>query len=123
MDTVDRTVRVASNRIAFQYGDRLVCVWYRSDKRRKKRFKTVELTVEERTWEPAGGADWTTSYFYNALNQLTRVEMPRPYQGGTYTQVRTFTCECGDETWEADIDAMIGAAAAGPVIAAGHGSS
>jgi hypothetical protein len=28
-----------------QYGDRLVCVRYRQDEQRKKRFKTVELIV------------------------------------------------------------------------------
>jgi hypothetical protein len=26
---------------------------------------------------PAGGADWTTSYTYNVLNHLTQVSMPR----------------------------------------------
>jgi hypothetical protein len=35
-----------------QYGDRLVCVRYRYDVQRKKRFKTVELLVAERDWEP-----------------------------------------------------------------------
>jgi hypothetical protein len=34
------------------YGDRLVCVRYRYDAQRKKRFKTVELIVAEREWEP-----------------------------------------------------------------------
>ena len=35
-----------------QYGDRLICVRYRYDARRKKRLKTVELLVAERDWEP-----------------------------------------------------------------------
>jgi len=35
-----------------QYSDRLVCVRYRYDAQRKKRFKTVELIVAEREWEP-----------------------------------------------------------------------
>ena len=35
-----------------QYGDRLVCVRYRYDAQRKKRFKTVELIVADRDWEP-----------------------------------------------------------------------
>src|SRR5713101_1352587 len=35
-----------------QYGNRLVCVRYRYDEHRKKRFKTVESIVEEREWEP-----------------------------------------------------------------------
>src|SRR6266851_9374930 len=35
-----------------QYGDRLVCVRYRSDEQRQKRFKTIELIVEEWPWRP-----------------------------------------------------------------------
>ena len=35
-----------------QYGDRLVCVRYRSDEQRRTRFKTVELIVEEWSWTP-----------------------------------------------------------------------
>ncbi len=35
-----------------QYGNRLVCVRYRYNEPRKRRFKTVELIVEEREWEP-----------------------------------------------------------------------
>jgi len=35
-----------------QYGDRLICVRYRYYAQRKKRFKTVELLVSEREWEP-----------------------------------------------------------------------
>lgn len=35
-----------------QYGEQLVCVRYRYDAERKKRFKTVELIVDEIDWEP-----------------------------------------------------------------------
>ena len=35
-----------------QYGDQLVCVRYRYDKTRQKRFKTVELIVGEQDWLP-----------------------------------------------------------------------
>ena len=35
-----------------QYGDRLVCVRYRYDVETKKRYKTVELIIEARDWEP-----------------------------------------------------------------------
>jgi hypothetical protein len=34
------------------YGDRRVCVRYRSDEQRRKRFKTIELIVEEWPWTP-----------------------------------------------------------------------
>ena len=35
-----------------KYGDRLVCVRYRYDPKRKQRFKTAEIIVEQREWEP-----------------------------------------------------------------------
>ena len=35
-----------------QYGDRLVCVRYRSGEQRRTRCKTVELIVEEWPWTP-----------------------------------------------------------------------
>src|SRR5213594_3237449 len=35
-----------------QDGDRLVCVRYRYEAQRKKRFKTVEIIVAERDWDP-----------------------------------------------------------------------
>src|SRR5947209_1389652 len=34
------------------YGDRLICVRYRYDRAQRKRYKTVELIVEEAPWEP-----------------------------------------------------------------------
>lgn len=35
-----------------QYGDRLLCVRYRYDAARQRRYKTVELVVDEAPWEP-----------------------------------------------------------------------
>ena len=35
-----------------QYGEQLVCVRYRYDKARLKRFKTVELIIDEKEWIP-----------------------------------------------------------------------
>ena len=35
-----------------QYGEQLVCVRYRYDKARLKRFETVELIVDEKEWIP-----------------------------------------------------------------------
>lgn len=37
------------------YGEKLVCIRYRYDTELKKRFKTVELIVEEADWEPSSG--------------------------------------------------------------------
>jgi hypothetical protein len=45
-----RTMR--TKQLLAQYGDRLVCVRYRYDAQHKKRFKTVELIVAERDWDP-----------------------------------------------------------------------
>ena len=41
-----------TKQLVAQYGDRLICVRYRYDADRKKRFKTVELLVAERDWDP-----------------------------------------------------------------------
>ena len=35
-----------------KYGDQLVCVRYRYDSGRRKRYKTVELIVDEQDWIP-----------------------------------------------------------------------
>lgn len=37
-----------------QYGDKLVCVRYRYDQATKRRYKTIEIVVEEAPWEPKG---------------------------------------------------------------------
>ena len=34
------------------YGDKLVCVRYKYDDQRKRRFTTIELVVEEQDWQP-----------------------------------------------------------------------
>ncbi len=35
-----------------EHGDQLVCVRYRYDKVRQKRYKTIELIVDEKDWVP-----------------------------------------------------------------------
>jgi hypothetical protein len=42
-----------TKQLVAQCGDRLICVRYRYDAQRKKRFKTVEILVAERDWEPS----------------------------------------------------------------------
>ena len=37
-----------------EYGERLVCVRYRYDAQKRRRFKTVELIVDSSEWRPAG---------------------------------------------------------------------
>ena len=40
-----------------QYGEQLICVRYRYDPIRKKRYKTVELIVETVDWSPPPASD------------------------------------------------------------------
>lgn len=35
-----------------QHGDRLICVRYRYDEAAKRRYKTIEIIVDEQPWEP-----------------------------------------------------------------------
>ncbi len=39
-----------TKRLAEQYGDQLVCVRYRYDKVKRKRYKTIELIIDEQAW-------------------------------------------------------------------------
>ena len=41
-----------TKKLTRKYGDSLVCVRYRYDEKRKMRYTTVELIVEESTWLP-----------------------------------------------------------------------
>ncbi len=41
-----------TKKLVAKYGDRLVCVRYRYDDEKKKRYKTVELIEEMVDWEP-----------------------------------------------------------------------
>jgi hypothetical protein len=41
-----------TKKLIAEYGDKLLCIRYRYDPQRKKRYKTVELIVEEIDWKP-----------------------------------------------------------------------
>ncbi|HIJ95782.1 MAG TPA: hypothetical protein HPP94_08625 [Desulfuromonadales bacterium] len=41
-----------TKRLVEQYGESLLCVRYRYDETRGVRLKTVEIIVEEKTWQP-----------------------------------------------------------------------
>jgi hypothetical protein len=46
-----------TRKLVAEHGDRLVCVRYRYDETRRKRYKTVELIVDEVEWTPGGPVD------------------------------------------------------------------
>lgn len=46
-----------TKKLIAEYGDQLVCIRYRYDPQKKKRYKTVELIVEEIDWKPRRRAD------------------------------------------------------------------
>ena len=41
-----------TKKLVTKYGERLICVRYRYDEQKKKRYKTVELVEEIVDWEP-----------------------------------------------------------------------
>ncbi len=51
--TVRRPGQKGTENLVKQYGDKLVCVRYRYDVLRCKRYKTVEIIINETDWEPA----------------------------------------------------------------------
>lgn len=42
-----------TKRLVEQYGDELLCVRYRYDETQQKRYKTIELVVEQCDWKPS----------------------------------------------------------------------
>lgn len=44
--------QVGAKKLTALYGDKLVCVRYRYDLEKKRRFKTVEIIVEDTEWIP-----------------------------------------------------------------------
>lgn len=51
------------------YGDQLVCVRYRYDKVKRKRYKTIELIIDEQAWIEGYRMPPT---LYPAMNRLAR---------------------------------------------------
>jgi hypothetical protein len=49
---VYRLGQKGTRKLVAQYGERLVCVRYRYDPVRCKRYKTIELIVESAPWQP-----------------------------------------------------------------------
>jgi hypothetical protein len=50
--TVRNPGEPGTRRLAARYGERLICVRYRYDPIRQRRYKTIELIVEEQAWVP-----------------------------------------------------------------------
>jgi hypothetical protein len=50
--TIRKPDESGTQKFVARYGDRLVCVRYRYDATKRKRYKTVELIVEEGDWMP-----------------------------------------------------------------------
>ena len=51
--TVRKPGQRGTQRLVEKYGKRLVCVRYRYDPDKRKRYKTVELIIAEESWIPA----------------------------------------------------------------------
>jgi hypothetical protein len=83
-----------------QYGDRLVCVRYRYDTQRKKRFKTVELIVAERDWEPPAPR-FTAETIVGVRIGFTEVDMREQVKqaGGKWNRSR--------KVWELRYDQVV----------------
>ncbi|MEW6208252.1 MAG: GIY-YIG nuclease family protein [Acidobacteriota bacterium] len=61
-----------TKRLLAQYGERLVCVRYRYDEKREKRFKTVEIIVEESDWDPCASVPGYV-YFVKSENGKVKI--------------------------------------------------
>ena len=50
--TIRKPGQAGTKRLCRIYGDDLVCVRYKYDYKKGKRYKTVEIVVEEKEWNP-----------------------------------------------------------------------
>ena len=57
-----------------KYGDRLICVRYRYDERTQKRYKTVELVVDEVPWQQGPPSGRTKRDKYSGVYVRIRYE-------------------------------------------------
>lgn len=58
-----------------QHGDRLVCVRYRYDEAAKRRYKTIEIIVDEQPWEPKITAKTPVGIRIELSEQELRLQM------------------------------------------------
>ncbi len=72
-----------------QFGDRLLCVRYRYDDLLQKRFKTVELIVEEAAWIPPS-APFAANTIVGLRVELAEAELQRKVKqaGGKWNPAR-----------------------------------
>jgi hypothetical protein len=75
-----------TKRLVAQYGAELLCVRYRYDEAQRKRFKTVELMVEECDWHPAITA--TTIVGVQVALQETAIQRNVRQAGGRWNPTR-----------------------------------
>jgi hypothetical protein len=77
-----------TKKLVDEYGDRLLYVRYRYDPTRKRRFKTVEVIVEEIPWAPGLGR--ISRKMIVGVNVMTRERVLRQQvkqAGGTWNPV------------------------------------
>jgi RHS repeat-associated protein len=93
-DALGRTVTVAlpsgAGSTTYSYAGNTVTVTDPAGRWKKFTSDAFGNLIQVNEPNPAGGADYVTTYTYNGLGKLTQVSMPRPNGGGSYTQTRTF---------------------------------
>lgn len=52
-----------TQKLTRKYGDKLVCVRYRYDAFQKKRYKTIEIIIDESDWTPPPPHPYEEDYF------------------------------------------------------------
>jgi len=75
-----------TKKLVSQYGDKLMCVRYRYDETAKKRYKTVELIVDEINWSPKTTPVNNTFLFID-WNEKELQEIAKS-NGGTWSHTR-----------------------------------
>ena len=88
--TVRKSGERGTQRLVAEYGERLVCVRYRYDLARNKRYKTVELIVAE--------DDWRASAPHPQEDRTRRPAPKRYYTGASASASSTKRRNCADRS-------------------------
>lgn len=59
-----------TKKLVEKYGSRLVCVRFRYDEQRQRRYKTIELIVEDAPWVPPGAIHYLRVAFSETIDNI-----------------------------------------------------
>ena len=88
-----KTIRVlqagqpGTKKVSRIYGDALVCIRYKRDYKKKRQYKTIELILDEKQWQPSKNDTYSSKPVYVRI-QYGEIELGRKVKeaGGVWNR-------------------------------------